>query len=119
MRVNTTDGMSAHSIFTLIKRFGDVSFLDVELKTGRTHQIRVHALSQGFPLVGDDKYGDFDFNRAVSHGLLGVPFKRMFLHAHTLTFNHPVTGEALRITAPMPPECTALLDALEKRGRKR
>ena len=119
VRVNTTDGMSAHSIFTLIKRFGDVSFLDVELKTGRTHQIRVHALSQGFPLVGDDKYGDFDFNRAVSHGLLGVPFKRMFLHAHTLSFNHPVTGEALRITAPMPPECTALLDALEKRGRKR
>ena len=119
VRVNTTDGMSAHSIFTLIKRFGDVSFLDVELKTGRTHQIRVHALSQGFPLVGDDKYGDFDFNRAVSRGLLGVPFKRMFLHAHTLSFNHPVTGEALRITAPMPPECTALLDALEKRGRKR
>ena len=118
VRVNTADGMSAHSVFTLLRRFGDVSLLDVELKTGRTHQIRVHALSQGFPLVGDDKYGDFDFNREVTHGLLGVPFRRMFLHAYTLSFMHPVTGEPVRITAPMPPECTALLDALDKRGRK-
>jgi 23S rRNA pseudouridine955/2504/2580 synthase len=113
VRVDPEQGMSAHSIFTLIRRYGPVSYLDVQLKTGRTHQIRVHALSQGFPLVGDDKYGDFAFNKAVAAGALGVPFKRMFLHAHDLTFEHPVTGETLRIEAPLPPECEALLKALD------
>lgn len=73
----------------------------------------MHALSQGFPLVGDDKYGDFDFNRDVAHGLLGAPLKRMFLHAARLRFTHPVTGEALDIQAPMPGDCAALLKALE------
>lgn len=113
VRVDEEQGMSAHSIFTLIRRYGPVSYLDVQLKTGRTHQIRVHALSQGFPLVGDDKYGDFAFNKAVAAGSLGVPFKRMFLHAHDLTFEHPVTGERLRVEAPLPPECEALLKALD------
>ena len=89
------EGMKAHSIFTLLERFGDVSYLDVELKTGRTHQIRVHALASGHPLVGDDKYGDFEFNKAVARGDLGVPFKRMFLHAALLRFEHPVSGEKL------------------------
>ena len=114
--MDAVEGQAAHTIFTLIKRYGDVSFLDAELKTGRTHQIRVHALSQGFPLVGDDKYGDFEFNKAVSHGALGVPLKRMFLHAAELKFVHPVTGEALHIQAPMPDDCAALLKALN--GRK-
>lgn len=108
------EGLSAHSIFTLLKRYGRVSYLDVELKTGRTHQIRVHALASGHPLVGDDKYGDFEFNKAVARGSLGVPFRRMFLHAAKLAFTHPVTGERLVIEAPLPPECEALLNALEK-----
>lgn len=112
VRVDRTEGAFAHSIFTVIRRFGPVTLLDVELKTGRTHQIRVHALSQGFPLVGDDKYGDFEFNREVRGGLLGVSFKRMFLHARVLRFNHPVTGEPCEVQAPLPPECLALLDAL-------
>ena len=89
-----------------------MSLLDVELKTGRTHQIRVHALSQGFPLVGDDKYGDFEFNRQVKAGLLVAPFKRMFLHARELHFLHPVTGEPVSVTAPLPEECVTLLKAL-------
>ena len=80
----SSEGMSAHTIFTVLERFGSVTYLDAELKTGRTHQIRVHALSQGFPLVGDDKYGDFAFNRECTHGLLGAPLKRMFLHAWKL-----------------------------------
>lgn len=113
VRVDQAEGVPAHTIFTLLKRFGPVTYLDAELKTGRTHQIRVHALSQGFPLVGDDKYGDFDFNRDVAHGLLGAPLKRMFLHAARLRFTHPVTGEALDIQAPMPGDCAALLKALE------
>lgn len=96
VRVDQVEGVPAHTIFTLLKRYGSVSYLDAELKTGRTHQIRVHALSQGFPLVGDDKYGDFDFNREVSRGLLGAPLKRMFLHAARLRFCATVTGRAAR-----------------------
>ena len=118
VRVDPVEGQTAHTIFTLLKRYGDVSFLDAELKTGRTHQIRVHALSQGYPLVGDDKYGDFEFNKAVSHGVLGAPLKRMFLHAAELKFVHPVTGEPLHIQAPMPDDCMALLKALDGRQTK-
>lgn len=107
------EGMSAHSIFTLLHRYGEVSLLDVELKTGRTHQIRVHALSQGFPLVGDDRYGDFEFNRAVRQGALAhTPLKRMFLHARELHFIHPVTNEPVNVCAPLPEDCMTLLRAL-------
>ena len=76
----------------------------------------MHALSQGFPLVGDDKYGDFEFNREVARGLLGAPLKRMFLHAARLRFTHPVTGEALDIQAPMPEDCAALLKVLDEKN---
>lgn len=107
-------GMSAHTIFTVLKRFGVVTYLDAELKTGRTHQIRVHALSEGFPLAGDDKYGDFAFNKELAAGLLGAPLKRMFLHAWKLKFIHPVTGEALDIEAPLPEELAQVISALEK-----
>ncbi len=110
----SAEGMKAHSIFTQLERFGVVTFLDVELKTGRTHQIRVHACASGHPLVGDDKYGDFEFNKAVAQGTLGMPFKRMFLHAARLAFEHPVSGEALDIRAPLPPECEGLLAALRR-----
>lgn len=108
-------GMSAHSIFTRLERFGAATLLDVELKTGRTHQIRVHAASQGHCLVGDDKYGDFAFNKAAAAGEFGVPFKRMFLHSRLLAFEHPVTGEPLRIEAPLPAACEKLLEALRQR----
>lgn len=106
------DGLSAHTIFTLVKRCGRVSLLDAELKTGRTHQIRVHALSQGFPLAGDDKYGDFAFNRDLAKGILGAPLKRMFLHAIHLRFPHPVSGEMLDIRAPLPDELVRVVEAL-------
>lgn len=115
VRVDTEKGVPAHSIFTLIRRFGDVSYLDVELLTGRTHQIRVHAAESGHPLVGDDKYGDFEFNKAAEKGAFGIPFKRMFLHAFRLTFDHPVTGEHLVIESPLPKACSDLLEALDAR----
>ena len=107
------EGMSAHTIFTVLRRFGPVTLLDTELKTGRTHQIRVHALSQGFPLAGDDKYGDYGFNRELARGALGAPLRRMFLHAWHLRFEHPVTGEKLDVVAPLPEELQGVLDALE------
>lgn len=112
-------GMSAHTIFTVLKRFGVVTYLDAELKTGRTHQIRVHALSEGFPLAGDDKYGDFAFNRELAKGLLGAPLRRMFLHAWHLKFTHPVTNEPLDITAPLTDELEAVLRALEEKKNGR
>lgn len=115
VRVDPEKGVPSHSIFTLIRRYGDVSFLDVELLTGRTHQIRVHAAESGHPLVGDDKYGDFDFNREVSKGLLGIPFRRMFLHSYSLAFEHPVTHEKMKIESPLPEACEELIRVLNER----
>ncbi len=119
VRVDPEHGLKAHTIFTVLERFGDVTYLDAELKTGRTHQIRVHAAETGFALVGDEKYGDYAFNDAVRKGLLGVRFERMFLHACRLDFTHPVTGEPLVIVAPLPAELEALLAALKARGGSR
>jgi len=75
-----------------------MSLLEVTIKTGRTHQIRVHLASQGHGIVGDDKYGDFDLNRRLHK--LGL--KRMFLHAWRLQFNHPSTAERVELHAELP-----------------
>jgi 23S rRNA pseudouridine955/2504/2580 synthase len=82
------------------------SLLEVTIKTGRTHQIRVHLASQGHPIAGDDKYGDFELNK----GLQKQGLKRMFLHAWRLQFNHPATGERVELTAPLPPELKHFAD---------
>lgn len=113
VRVDEEQGLRSHTIFTCLKRYGAVSYLDAELKTGRTHQIRVHAQASGHPLVGDDKYGQYDFNAAVQKGSLGMPFKRMFLHAFSLEFSHPVTQAIVRVQAPLPSVCARLLEVLE------
>ena len=89
--------------------------LEAELKTGRTHQIRVHLASSGFPILGDDKYGDFALNRVLlkadqTRGAL----KRMFLHAHQITFTHPESGKQVTINAPLPAECERFLVSLGK-----
>ncbi|MDR6214657.1 RluA family pseudouridine synthase [Paracidovorax wautersii] len=82
-----------------------MSLLEVTIKTGRTHQIRVHLASQGHPIVGDDKYGDFDLNKRVpKHGL-----KRMFLHAWRLQFSHPATGQRIELHAELPPELSEFI----------
>lgn len=90
------------------------SLLDVTIKTGRTHQIRVHLAHEGHPIVGDEKYGDFALNKSLARGSLveGSKFDRMFLHARELRLPHPVTGEELCLMAPLPPECQALVDHL-------
>ena len=104
------EGKQAHTIISLQRRFGRFSLLQAELKTGRTHQIRVHLAHSGFPIVGDEKYGD----DALRTQFARQGFKRMFLHSGRLEFNHPVTGELLVLEAPLPPECRAVLDLLEK-----
>ncbi|WP_431265302.1 RluA family pseudouridine synthase [Roseateles chitinivorans] len=88
------------------------SLLDVTIKTGRTHQIRVHLAHEGHAIVGDPKYGDFEANRLIARGALR--FDRMFLHARLLRVVHPATGETLTLEAPLPPECEKLLAALRR-----
>jgi 23S rRNA pseudouridine955/2504/2580 synthase len=87
------------------------TLLDVTIKTGRTHQIRVHLAHEGHPIVGDDKYGDFALNKQMARA--PWRFERMFLHARRLAFDHPGLGQRLELEAPLPPECEALLAQLQ------
>jgi pseudouridine synthase, RluA family len=108
-----SEGQTAQTIFFLRqvwkKAVPPQSLLCAELMTGRTHQIRVHLTHLGFPLAGDDKYGDFDWNNTLAtQGLT-----RMFLHAHTLSFAHPDSGVRLTIEASLPADLMAYLAALD------
>ncbi len=116
VKVDEETGLKSHTIFTNLERFGTVTYLDAELKTGRTHQIRVHAKESGHALIGDDKYGDYEYNDQVAKGCLGVKFPRMFLHSYQLTFEHPVTHEILQVTAPMDAVLSGLLEVLKKKS---
>jgi 23S rRNA pseudouridine955/2504/2580 synthase len=100
------DGMSAHTVFYRRARADTATLLECELKTGRTHQIRVHLAHSGFPILGDEKYGDFALNKALPREGL----KRMFLHAWRLRLPHPLTGMPLALEAPLPVELARYLD---------
>lgn len=113
----TEEGMYAHTVFTLKKSWGDFSLLEAELKTGRTHQIRVHLAHLGFPIIGDDKYGDFALNKALSRSGAVPGLKRMFLHASTSVLVHPVTSETLSLQAPLAEDLQVFVDMLERRQR--
>lgn len=102
-------GKPAHTIITLERRFGRYSLLGAELRTGRTHQIRVHLAAAGFPIVADEKYGA----DAVRQAFARQGLHRMFLHAGSLDIPHPLSGEPLSLRAPLPPECMAILRYLE------
>lgn len=100
------NGKYAHSIFKPLEVFKSVSLVQVILKTGRTHQIRVHSAHIEHPIVGDEKYGDKQFNKFLrKHNI-----KRLFLHAQSIAFIHPDTQKQLLVTAPLEP---TLVDALE------
>jgi 23S rRNA pseudouridine955/2504/2580 synthase len=109
-------GKEARSTFRVLDRFAKTaSLLEVAIDTGRTHQIRVHAAHAGHPVAGDERYGDDDFNRYLkSFGL-----QRMFLHAHSLSFEWPETGESFSASAPLPEDLKAVLTALETKAVKR
>ena len=111
VRVTTADDPDGMRSITLVKVRSTVparaaqglpamSLLEVTIKTGRTHQIRVHLASQGHAIVGDDQYGDFDLNKRLQK----LSMKRMFLHAWRLQFNHPASGERVQLIAELPPE---------------
>lgn len=103
-------GKRAHTIVSLKKRFGQYSWVKAELRTGRTHQIRVHLAAAGYPIVGDDKYGPDDVREHFERR----GYKRMFLHATGLEINHPLTGERLVFEAPLPDIFVQLIAELEK-----
>ena len=108
------EGRRSITLVKVVRHAGRFSLLDVTIKTGRTHQIRVHLTHEGCPIVGDEKYGDFELNKALARGeaVPGVRFDRMFLHARRLRFDHPATGETVELEAPLPAECSELLGHL-------
>lgn len=117
VRVDAT-GQAAHTMFRVRAHFSgsllhavglsQLSLMEATLKTGRTHQIRVHMQTQHCPIAGDERYGDYTANKRLHK--LGL--KRMFLHAHRLELAHPLSGEALSLTAPLPAALQNLLDML-------
>ncbi len=104
-------GQNSLSIINTIREFEIATLLDVDLKTGRMHQARVHCASSAHPIAGDRIYGDRDFNRKLQRIGLG----RMFLHASNLNLKHPVTGHLLDIDCPLPGQLRSVIDRLETR----
>ena len=104
-----TEGEASHTVFDLQQAWREFSLLRAELKTGRTHQIRVHLAHLGYPIAGDDKYGDFAFNKDLARAGL----KRMFLHASRVSFKHPATATMLTLEAPLPDELQNFLRTLD------
>lgn len=105
--------MQSHTIFKLQKTWKNFSLLDAEIKTGRTHQIRVHLAHLGFPIIGDDKYGDFEINKQLAKTRGQNKLTRMFLHAHTLQITHPNTGERMQLQASLSKDLQKFIDGLE------
>jgi 23S rRNA pseudouridine955/2504/2580 synthase len=118
-RVRVDDSMGREAVTTFRRQrlfrahVPPLALLEAELGTGRTHQIRVHLAHLGFPLAGDDKYGDFAWNKALAKEGLA----RMFLHAWKLEFPHPTSGARVALEAPLPADLSgylASLDAVER-----
>ena len=103
------DGRRSITLVKAQRPAGPCTLLDVGIKTGRTHQIRVHLAHAGHPIVGDPKYGDFTRNKAFARE---HRFPRMFLHARELAFDHPATGERVTLQAALPDDCQTLLQSL-------
>ncbi len=104
------------SLVKLAEGLGALSLVDVTIKTGRTHQIRVHLAQAGHAIAGDPKYGDFEANKALARGetVPGLRFDRMFLHARLLRFTHPASGQEIELKAPLPEDCDALVRQLRQ-----
>ena len=101
-------GRESRTRFELVERIGPYSLLAAAIGTGRTHQIRVQLAQLGFPIVGDEKYGDFDLNKSLTR----QGMRRMFLHAEQLAFAHPRTGARLELVARLPAELRRFLERI-------
>jgi len=108
-------GRNAVSLYKVRRRYQRFTLLDVEIKTGRTHQIRVHLAWLRHPIVGDESYGGGRDNMIQEAHLRAEVRKlgRQFLHAEELGFNHPTTVERMKFKAPLPSELSSLLEELE------
>ncbi len=104
------EGKEAETRFVPKGTYGAATLVEIHLLTGRTHQARVHATHLGHPIAGDDKYGDREFNRKLRP--LGL--RRLFLHAASLRFRHPISGHRMEFEAPLPPELTTVLERLRR-----
>lgn len=108
------DGKPSHTVFRLLARWPEMSLLEAQLKTGRTHQIRVHLSHLGFPILGDEKYGDFALNKALKRDGL----KRMALHAWRMAFRHPLTAAPVECVAALPDGIKGYIAAVDQRGAR-
>jgi 23S rRNA pseudouridine955/2504/2580 synthase len=113
VRIERDGGKMARTVFHRRRAWTraepPVSLLEAELHTGRTHQIRVHLTHLGFPLAGDDKYGDFAWNKVLARQGL----KRMFLHAWRLSLPHPMEARRLTLQSPLPRDLEAFVAGLD------
>ena len=117
VKVTTKDDPEGMKSVTLVKvrqSFASFTLLEVTIKTGRTHQIRVHLASEGHPIAGDDKYGDFELNKALQKPSKSqtTALKRMFLHAWRLQLTHPATAERVELQNELPAELQSFVDSL-------
>ncbi len=113
VRVNS-EGKPSETRFKVEERYKFATLVKASPITGRTHQIRVHTLHAGHPIAFDDRYGDREFDRQLA----GTGLKRLFLHAAALRFEHPATGETMRIEAPMDEELRHCLQVLRRQAAK-
>jgi len=103
------EGKTAHTVFRLVARWPEMSLLEAQLKTGRTHQIRVHLAHLGFPILGDEKNGKITLNRELKR----TGLKRMALHAWRMALRHPLTGAPLECIAPLPESIAGFIAAVD------
>ncbi len=108
------EGKPSETLFTRLQTWPEATLLEARLLSGRTHQIRVHLAHLGFPIAGDDKYGNYDWN----HQLTRLGLKRMFLHAARLSFVHPLDQRPLAFEAPLPPPLVQILTRLARSGEE-
>jgi 23S rRNA pseudouridine955/2504/2580 synthase len=112
--VDEREGQPALTVFRLVRAAAPHSLVEAELKTGRTHQIRVHLAHLGHPILGDDKYGDFALNKALAKQGL----KRLFLHASRTVIAHPASGRERVFESALPQELEAFLQRLREQARR-
>jgi 23S rRNA pseudouridine1911/1915/1917 synthase len=108
-------GRAAHTIFEVAGRYQDFTLLKVQIKTGRTHQIRVHMAHIGHPVVGDSSYGG-GREKLVSSSTLRLAIQKLgrhFLHSAELGLKHPRTCEELRFSSPLPDELAHFLSQVQ------
>ena len=103
-----SEGKPSRTHFFRTQTYRDATLVEAFPKTGRTHQIRVHAASLGYPILGDERYGDLEYNKHFR----GLGLKRLFLHASSLEFEHPRTGSMIKIEAPLDEALSGFLQKL-------